>query len=905
MQIFELFGSILLKDAGVSKQLDDIDKKGSETSKSMGLSFGSIAGAALKLGAVLGVGLGIKEMITSAAKGQVTMAQMDAVLKSTHGSAGMTKTALVDLASSLSKTTTFSAGTTKAAENLLLTFTGISSKTFPDTIKAAQNMSTAMGTDLNSSVMTLGKALNDPVAGMTKLTKQGVTFTQQQKDQVKAMVAAGDTAGAQKIILAELSKEFGGSAEAAGKTFNGQVTILKNGLIGMGASIGSTVIPYLTQFMTAVNTNMPKIKQVITDVVTVVADKFKTWITIIGQIAKELLPNIGSGIETAKGKTSGFSGVLDIVTKALSAIRDNIGFVKVALGLLGVAWLAHEGYILVTNAALLIHNGIVIAKNVLSALETAQIWLLIASDVAYSAATTIATAATTAFGAVMAVVTSPIFLVIAALVLLGVGIYEIVTHWDVIKAKTLEVWATIKDFLSTTWDSIKTTVTSVFTSIKTFLNDTWESIKTSTTNLWNGIKDFFKTLWDRIKTIFTDVIKAIVSFVTDTFNTLSNTVNTIFNTLKDFFTTVWDAIKTVFLGVILLILDLVTGNFTKLKEDANNIFNKLKADFKQIWDDIKTIFSTVIKLIVDFCKMEWNGLVTIGKTIFNVFKDFLSGLWNAIKTTTTTVWTAIKEGITNLIKDTIEGAKAAWNAFKQFLVDLWNAIKNTASTAWNALKTTVVDLCKAIIDGVKTVWNELLTWFRELPGKLKTIGSDMFTSMKNGISSVIGTIKTTVVEGVTKAIDWLKALPGQAVTWGKDFIQGFVDGITSKANALLKSVENIANSIRGMLHFSTPDYGPLADYETWMPDFMEGMAKGIDTNKFKVIDSIKNLTSDMKVNASVVGGVTAKGENTSVVAGNDKSKSDVYVSITSPTAISPSEVARQLRRVQRELALEF
>ena len=42
-----------------------------------------------------------------------------------------------------------------------------------------------------------------------------MTFTQGQKDQIAAMVEAGDTMGAQKIILHELKTEFGGAAKAA------------------------------------------------------------------------------------------------------------------------------------------------------------------------------------------------------------------------------------------------------------------------------------------------------------------------------------------------------------------------------------------------------------------------------------------------------------------------------------------------------------------------------------------------------------------------------------------------------------------------------------------------------------------------------------------------------------------
>lgn len=79
MQIFELFGSILLKDGDVEDKLDKIDKKAGLTDKSMGISFKSIAGEALKLGAVLCAGMGIKDMIYKAADSEKKMAEMNVV----------------------------------------------------------------------------------------------------------------------------------------------------------------------------------------------------------------------------------------------------------------------------------------------------------------------------------------------------------------------------------------------------------------------------------------------------------------------------------------------------------------------------------------------------------------------------------------------------------------------------------------------------------------------------------------------------------------------------------------------------------------------------------------------------------------------------------------------------------
>ena len=67
--------------------------------------------------------------------------------------------------------------------------------------------------DLNSAAMMVGKALNDPVAGLDgALAARACSSPQIQKDMIKAMVEAGDVAGAQNMILKSLKQQIGGSA---------------------------------------------------------------------------------------------------------------------------------------------------------------------------------------------------------------------------------------------------------------------------------------------------------------------------------------------------------------------------------------------------------------------------------------------------------------------------------------------------------------------------------------------------------------------------------------------------------------------------------------------------------------------------------------------------------------------
>lgn len=192
----------------------------------------------------------IQESIAAAAESEQVFSQLEAVLKSTGGQAGVTAQQAVGLSQSLQQTTTFSDETTLSAENLLLTFTNIGKDIFPLATKTVLDMSVALGQDTKNSAIQLGKALQDPIEGITALRRVGVNFTQAQQDVIAKLVETGHGMEAQKMILAELTKEFGGSAEAAAKTYAGQLEILKNKFNDMQEVLGEKVLPLIVDFFT-------------------------------------------------------------------------------------------------------------------------------------------------------------------------------------------------------------------------------------------------------------------------------------------------------------------------------------------------------------------------------------------------------------------------------------------------------------------------------------------------------------------------------------------------------------------------------------------------------------------------------------------------------------------------------
>lgn len=241
-------GQVTTELGKVDKALGKTEKQVKDAKSSTDKLAGSFDGFAEKLTVVAGVialAEGIKYVVESAAEAELVQAQLNAVLKSTGEVAGMTSGDLNTLADDLAQLTGVDDELILKQEAVMLTFTKVSKEVFPDAIKAALNLSAAYGQDLQSSIIMIGKALNDPIQGVTALRRVGVMLTEQQEDQIRTLVEQNDLYGAQQIILEELNTEVGGAAEAMGDTFTGSVNKAKIAIGNLGEAIGNTLLPIL------------------------------------------------------------------------------------------------------------------------------------------------------------------------------------------------------------------------------------------------------------------------------------------------------------------------------------------------------------------------------------------------------------------------------------------------------------------------------------------------------------------------------------------------------------------------------------------------------------------------------------------------------------------------------------
>ena len=187
--------------------------------------------------AAKGMRAALREM-NSSTDAQIKLNQ---VLKATGFAAGMNSNDLMESAQAMRRATRLSTSEVQDAQGVMLTFTKIGKDNFDTAMDSAADMSAMFGQSMQQSVIQLGTALNDPIAGVGRLMRIGVSFSEEQRNSIKLFMDQNDVMSAQKVILDELGHEFGGVAEALADTFFGRWTQLINAIAELAGSMGQVI----------------------------------------------------------------------------------------------------------------------------------------------------------------------------------------------------------------------------------------------------------------------------------------------------------------------------------------------------------------------------------------------------------------------------------------------------------------------------------------------------------------------------------------------------------------------------------------------------------------------------------------------------------------------------------------
>lgn len=381
----------------------------------------------------------------------------------------------------------------------------------------AANMSAAGFGDMESVSIGLGKALQDPIKGMTLLTKQGSLTKDEQAKIAEQFEKTGDKAAAQDSILAALEKQTGGVAESTATASDKMGLALGE----IGEAVGTILLPAF-------------------EALTPLVEQFATWatdnapaITIIGGVIAALAGTI-IALNVAMSIWSAVTAAWSVVTAIATAVGGAFAAV--------VAVITSPVFLVIAAVVALIAIGVLLWKN----WDTISKWLGKAWDWLWDKAVDIFNAIKEWIGGA----------------------------WQWVKDKTVSIWNSVKAWLAAAWDGLKSKVSEVFTSMKNAAVDklnallAWvrllpSKLVTALGNLTKTLtqkgKDLIQGLLDGAKTIFENAKTWLGDLGSKAANAIGNVSSALFQKGKDLIQGFIDGIKSIGSSVGGIIKDFIPG----------------------------------------------------------------------------------------------------------------------------------------------------------------------------------------------------------------------------------------------------------------------------------------------------------------------------------------------------------
>jgi phage-related minor tail protein len=532
----------------LSKTIDDI---GSETS-GMADRMES-TGRGLTMGLTLPIiGAGVAA-VSAANEQEVADAKLAATIESMGAASWTSVEALKEQASALQENSTFGDEAIQGFQDLMLTFGNVKNEfgegndIFDQTTQIGIDMSAALGQDLKSSAIQLGKALNDPVAGISALSRVGVSFTEDQKEMIEALVESGDTMGAQKIILDTLEQQFGGTAEAMANTTQGQMKQAMNDLGDAAESIGAILGPIIGQM----------------------AD----FLADLSRRFQQLSPGARRIIVLFGGLAAAAGPLLIVGGKMVRGFRD----VSRAFGALKAVFAANPYLVLIAATVaivtLIITNWDSIKEFLVETWEkikeiAAKVWEGIRDGIA----------------AVLG------FIKDAFLNWTGPGL--IIKHWDDIKDAAKKVWEWVRDQFNKLIRFLTDLPGNIAGMVGNLASRVWDPIKNAATTVWEWVRDKFQALIDFV----TGVPGALVQMTLDL-------ASMIWNPIKAGATTVWEWVRDKFDDLV----SFFTGLPERIKDALLGLWDTIKAPFVEAWNAMVALYNNTVGRIPGFGQIGGGG----------------------------------------------------------------------------------------------------------------------------------------------------------------------------------------------------------------------------------------------------------------------------------------------------------
>ena len=245
-----------------------------------------------------------------------------------------------------------------------------------------------------------------------------------------------------------------------------------------------------------------------------------------------------------------------------------------------------------------------VAAEVLKAIGAA-IAIIVGAILLWNAAQLILNGLMTIF----AVVTSPITLIILAIVAAITAIILIIKNWGAISEWFGELWTSITDTLKDVWNSVKEFFINCWQSICDTATNVWNGIKDFFVNIWTAISDFFSNIWNGIKDTATNIWDGITTTISNVINGIKDTISNVLNAISSVWNSIWNGLKTTVTNVF-------NGIWNFIKNIINSILGGIESMVNGIISGINWATSALNKLSFDV--PDWVPVIGGGKFGFNI-----------------------------------------------------------------------------------------------------------------------------------------------------------------------------------------------------------------------------------------------------------------------------------------------
>ena len=588
-----------------AKDIEDTGRRGSKSLGLLGKAGAAIGGIAIGAGLAKGMKLATAEFEEARKVGALT----ESTIKATGGAANVTAKQVGQLSTAISKKAGMDDEAIQSGANLLLTFKNIRNETgkgndiFNQATAAAVDLSAAGFGSIESASKTMGKALNDPIKGMTALGKSGVTFSEDQKKAIAALMETGkasDRLKAQQIILKEVQSQVGGAAAAQATPMDHLKVTLGN----LAEAAGSVLVPALDK-----------------------GAKFLTYL-VGGMIESK---GAGGAVISVFKTTGGVIG--DVVASVVAVVKWFGEHRTVALALAAAATVLAVAYVASLIPAMVlgtkrIYEQVVAWTALKVAMLSNPVVLIIAGLAALVAGLVIAYRESETFRDVVDAVFS--WLKKTASVVFGFLEKLIPDVWEVIKRATAVAWALIKAYLTPLWIAFEVLATRVFPAIADVVGDAWDAIalvtstvwdaiKTVLATVWNAIKTGASTAWDAIKTAVTSPITAAATALDTAWEAIKTTAGAAWTAIKTAATTAWDAVRDAILTPVRAARDLMVDVLTGIGNRLSSAWDLIRGAASTAWDLIRDTIVAPVRTARDLIQGAISAL-----------RDWLSDRWDTI-----------------------------------------------------------------------------------------------------------------------------------------------------------------------------------------------------------------------------------------------------------------------------------